>query len=139
MATKKFSLHTEPHVAEIGDDLAFAFHPEVDGDAFLDAYDQLKDRYSGLQLDGGAGLDGVQTSDLREAISAVRAFLSELMLPEAAARFATTKLPNRIVLQLLEWVMEIYGGGRPPTSSGGSATTSRPGGTRGTARSRSRG
>jgi hypothetical protein len=138
MATKKFSLHTEPHVAEIGDDLTFAFRPEVDGDAFLDAYDSLRERYSGLHLGGGADLDGVQTSDLREAIGAVRTFLAELMLPESAARFETAKLPNRIIMQLLEWVMEIYGGGRPPTSSPASATTSRPGGTRGTARSRSR-
>jgi hypothetical protein len=139
MATKKFSLHTEPHVAEIGDDLTFAFQPEVDGDDFLDAYDALKERYSGLQLGGGADLDGVQTGDLREAIGAVRAFLAELMLPADAARFATAKLPNRIIMQLLEWVMEIYGGGRPPTPSPASATTSRPGGTRGTARSRSKG
>lgn len=138
MATKRFSLHTETHVAEIGTDLAFEFQPEVDGDQFLDAYDTLKERYSQLQFGGGAGLEGVQTSDLREAIGAVRAFLAELMLPADAARFATAKLPNRVVLQLLEWVMEIYGGGRPPTPSPASATTSRPGGTRGMARSRSK-
>lgn len=46
MATKRFSLHTEPHVAEIGDDLAFEFRPEVDGDEFLDAYSQASSRAS---------------------------------------------------------------------------------------------
>lgn len=138
VATKKFSLHTEPHVAEIGDELAFEFQPEVDGDAFLDSYDRLKERYAGLQL-GGSDLDSIQTRDLREAISAVRAFLASLMLPASAARFEGTKLPNRIIMQLLEWAMEIYGGGRPPTSSGGSATTSALGGTPGTGPSRSKG
>ncbi|MEC3995148.1 hypothetical protein VSR01_17060 [Actinacidiphila sp. DG2A-62] len=142
MATKRFSLHTEPHVAEIGDDLVLEFQPEVDGDAFLDSYEQLKDRYSGLQLGGGNDLALLQTSDLREAIGAVRDFLASLMLPESAARFADVKLPNRIVMQLLEWAMEIYGGNdgsRPPTSSPASSTTSPRGGTPGTASSRSRG
>lgn len=138
MATKKFSLHTEPHVAEIGDELAFEFRPEVDGDEFLDAYDALKERYGGLQL-GGTDLKAIQTSDLREAIAAVRAFLTTLMLPDAATRFEDTKLPNRIIMQLLEWAMGIYGGDRPPTSSGGSSTTSPPAGTPGTGSSRSRG
>jgi hypothetical protein len=138
MATKRFALHTEPHVAEIGDELAFSFRPEVDGDEFLDAYDALKDRYSGLQLGNGADPNAIQTADLREAIGAVRAFLATLMLPESAAEFATTPLPNRIVMQLLEWAMEIYGGDRPPTSSPASATTSPQAGTRGTASSRSR-
>ncbi|MDX2643476.1 hypothetical protein PV341_07785 [Streptomyces sp. PA03-1a] len=43
-------------------------------------------------------------------------------------------LPDRILVQLLEWVVELYGGGadeRPPTSSTGSATASRRGGRRG--------
>ncbi|WP_052398216.1 hypothetical protein [Streptomyces sp. NRRL F-5123] len=80
MATKHLSLHTEPHVAEIGNDLVFEFQPEVDGDAFLDAYDTLQERYSGLQLDDGASLDSVQTSELREAIGACRAFLAGLTL-----------------------------------------------------------
>ncbi|WP_225846888.1 hypothetical protein [Streptomyces sp. HPF1205] len=140
MATKRFSLHTEPHVAEIGDELAFEFRPEVDGDEFLDAYDALKERYSGLQLAGG-DLGSIETSDLREAIGAVRAFLGSLMLPGSVARFESTPLPNRIVMQLLEWAMEIYGGNdgqRPPTSSPASATTSPRAGTPGTGSSRSR-
>ena len=139
MATKRFSLHTEPHVAEIGDELAFEFRPEVDGDEFLDAYDALKERYGGLQLGATNDLNAIQTSDLREAIAAVRAFLATLMMPDSATSFETTKLPNRIIMQLLEWAMEVYGGDRPPTSSGGSSTTSPPAGTPGTGSSRSRG
>jgi hypothetical protein len=142
MATKRFSLHTEPHVAEIGDELAFEFQPEVDGDQFLDAYDALKERYSGLQLGDGNDLAQIQTADLREAIGAVRDFLASLMLPQSAAEFATAKLPNRVVMQLLEWAMEIYGGNdgqRPPTSSPASAITSPRAGTPGMGSSHSRG
>jgi len=44
----------------------------------------------------------------------------------------TLRLPDRILLQLLEWTVELYAGGkRPPTSSGDSATPSRKGGRRG--------
>jgi hypothetical protein len=42
------------------------------------------------------------------------------------------RIPDRILLQLLEWTVELYAGGkRPPTSSGDSATPSRKGGRRG--------
>jgi hypothetical protein len=138
MATKRFSLHTEPHIAEIGDRWAFEFRPEIDGDEFLDAYDALKERYGGLQLGATGDLNAIQTSDLREAVAAVRAFLATLMLPDSAARFEDAKLPTRIIMQLLEWAMEIYGGDRPPTSSPGSSTTSPQAGTPGMGSSRSR-
>lgn len=70
---------------------------EVDGDAFLDAYDGWKRGTArGLQLDGGAGLEYVRISDLREAISAVRTFLPTLMLPDSAARFETPGLPQPV-------------------------------------------
>jgi hypothetical protein len=43
------------------------------------------------------------------------------------------RLPTRVLTELLEWVVELYGGGeRPTTSSSGSATPSPRVGTRGT-------
>lgn len=51
-------------------------------------------------------------------------------------------LPDRILVQLMEWVIEIYGGGadeRPPTSSSASATRSPKAGRRGTGVSASKG
>ncbi|MEC3994978.1 hypothetical protein VSR01_16155 [Actinacidiphila sp. DG2A-62] len=49
------------------------------------------------------------------------------------------RLPDRVLVELLEWVVELYSGGtRPPTSSGGSATASPPRGRRGTGVSPSR-
>jgi len=42
------------------------------------------------------------------------------------------RLPDRVLVELLEWVVELYSGGqRPPTSSGVSATASPPRGRRG--------
>ncbi|MFF2612380.1 hypothetical protein [Kitasatospora sp. NPDC058046] len=48
------------------------------------------------------------------------------------------RLPDRVLIELMEWVVELYGGQRPPTSSSGSATASpRPGSPgRGTSRSK---
>ncbi|MEU8870433.1 hypothetical protein AB0D24_04570 [Streptomyces javensis] len=50
------------------------------------------------------------------------------------------RLPDRVLVELLEWVIELYGGGeRPPMSSSASAPASPPGGRPGTGASRSRG
>lgn len=50
------------------------------------------------------------------------------------------RVPDRLLVQLLEWTVELYTGGRrPPTSSGGSAAPSPKGGTRSTGASRSKG
>ncbi|MEU0059073.1 hypothetical protein [Streptomyces sp. NPDC006334] len=44
------------------------------------------------------------------------------------------RLPTRVIVELLEWVVELYGGGgtRPTMSSSASSTTSRPAGRPGT-------
>ncbi|GGZ73308.1 hypothetical protein ACFOOM_00860 [Streptomyces echinoruber] len=58
--------------------------------------------------------------------------------PGARVRDAL-RLPTRAVVEILETVVELYGGGgRPTTPSSGSARRSRPGGTSGTAPSLSR-
>ncbi|WP_086859903.1 hypothetical protein [Streptomyces milbemycinicus] len=49
------------------------------------------------------------------------------------------RLPTRVVVELLEWVVELYGGGnRPTTSSSASSTPSRQAGRRSTGASPSR-
>ncbi|MER6632331.1 hypothetical protein ABT301_29625 [Streptomyces sp. NPDC000987] len=50
------------------------------------------------------------------------------------------RLPTRVVAEILEWIVELYGGGgsRPTTSSSASAVGSRPAGMRGTAPSPSK-
>ncbi|NEA39282.1 hypothetical protein [Streptomyces sp. SID11385] len=132
MATKTFALRTEPHVAEIGDE-ELAFHPEIDGDDYLDAYQEI------LDARRAAGDDDMDAAQARDVTVATRAFLAKLMLPESAERFASMRLPMRIMLELMEWVGDLYGGGRPPTSSTDSSRASRRAGTSGTAPSRSKG
>ncbi|GGT74540.1 hypothetical protein P6B95_15490 [Streptomyces atratus] len=136
MARKSFALNKEPHIAEIGDDFVLEFQPEVMGDEYLDAYERLQDRYKNLGIEDG-DLTGAAPGAAREAAAAVREFVSSLMMPDSAEQFAATPLPERIVVALLEWTQEIYGGGRPSGSSNGSATASPPPGGRGRATSRS--
>ncbi|WP_329368696.1 hypothetical protein OG896_24465 [Streptomyces sp. NBC_00669] len=138
MATRKFALHTKPHIAEIGDDITFEFQPEVMGDQYLDQYEAMKERLAAVGLVGGTE-ESQDVESLREAIAATRDFLAGLMLPESAERFGATPLPNRVVTGLFEWTMELYGGGERPTgSSSASSTPSARAGTRGTANSRSK-
>lgn len=136
MARKQFQLRTEPHAAVVGD-VELLFHPEVMGDEWLDAYEELQ-----------AAQKNVDTKDpdpasLRAATQAMRDFLARRMLPESAETFAGMRLPDRILVELVEWVAELYGGGsggdRPTGSSGGSVPASPRPGSRGTASSRSRG
>ncbi|MFI0827303.1 hypothetical protein ACH4Q7_22925 [Streptomyces roseolus] len=57
----------------------------------------------------------------------------------ATLRDESLRLPDRILVGLLEWSIELYGGGsRPSTSSTGSSRASQPAGTPGRAPSRSR-
>lgn len=139
MARKSFSLNTEPHVAEVGEHL-FEFRPEVYGDEFLDGYTAMIEAQQALSGDDGR----LDPAKLRELIQQLKDFLVPFMLEESAARFQETKLPQRVYMQLLEWIAEVYGGAagkedsRPPTSSGGSATASPKAGRSGRAPSRSR-
>ncbi|PWI06534.1 hypothetical protein DIZ27_32865 [Streptomyces sp. NWU339] len=164
---KSFALHTEPHVAEVGE-TELLFEPEVFGDEFMDAYADLRDaqKEKGIDLENLAELD---PSVIRHAMRALRQFLARQMLPESAeliTRLDVVKdgktlksfqnleeaeeyaaqrpgarvvdglrLPTRVLVELLEWVVELFGGGgsRPTMSSSASATASRKAGTRGTA------
>ncbi|MGC0418413.1 hypothetical protein [Embleya sp. AB8] len=173
MATKKFALNTEPHIAVVGD-VELLFQPEVMGDEFLDAYSRLQDTTKRLNIDL-ADATNADLGTLREATVALRMFLVSLMLPESATVFArwdvvvsggkvvashadpeeareaaggrkgarvvdqSMRFPDRVLVELLEWVVELYGGGtRPPTSSNGSALASSSPGILGKGNSRSR-
>jgi hypothetical protein len=138
MATRKFALNTEPHEAQIGDRLTLQFEPEVMGDEFMDAYAQLREAQSGLPADPGAMQD-VEPAAVRDAANGLRHFLASFMVPQSAREFADTKLPDRILLELFHWVLELYGGAARPTgSSSASSSPSPTAGTRSTGNSRSR-
>ncbi|GAA2948122.1 hypothetical protein ACFPN0_15320 [Kitasatospora cinereorecta] len=170
---KTFQLHTEPHVAEIGD-VELLFVPEVMGDEFLDNYERLREAQTSIGVDV-SDLNKVEPAKLRQVVGSLRLFLARLMVEESAERFArwdvvvagktvsthgdpdlaavaaakrknatvvdkSMRLPDRVLVELLEWAVELYGGGgsRPTLSSSGSAQASPNPGTPGKAVSRSR-
>lgn len=136
---KTFALQTEPHIADVGG-TELQFRPEVLGDEFLDFYSPIQEARQQLAA-SGEDMTNVPVEQIRELNATIRNFLGQLMLPESRETFVGMRLPDRVLVELLEWSLELYGGGsqRPPTSSNGSATASRPPGTRGKGASRSRG
>lgn len=132
---KTFALNTEPHVAEIGG-TELLFRPEIPGAEFLDAYETVAEAQKRLAVDPSKP-DTVDVDKLRELTGVLRGFLSTLMLPESVGAFEAMSLPDRVLVELLEWTMEVYGS-RPPTSSTGSVAPSRRAGTSGKGGSPSR-
>lgn len=102
MANKRFSINTEPHVAEIGDDLTLKFRPEA-GSEFLDAYEVLLESQKDAGEDAGAA---------KRRIADTREFLAGLALPESAAKLRDPEvsIPLRVVTQLVEWLTATYTG-----------------------------
>ncbi|WP_019548631.1 hypothetical protein [Streptomyces sulphureus] len=140
MARAQFTLNTDPHVAEVGD-TELRFRPEVMGDEYLDAFEEMQDanRAAGVLTDDGHPADGATIAGARESRVAARRFLTRLMLEESAEEFADMELPDRVLGELVQWVTEVYGGNRPPTSPNDSARPSPPAGTSGRGASRSKG
>ncbi|MCX4458688.1 hypothetical protein OOK58_43035 [Streptomyces sp. NBC_01728] len=174
MATKDFSVRTEPHVANLGDLGKLEFVPEVFGDEFLDGYTKVQEAQAALGDE--TDLTKLEPGTLRGVYGSMRAFLGTLMTPESAEKFLrfevikggkvaarfrsrdeaekhaseltgaarvedkSMRLPDRVLVELLEWVTELYGGGndRPTTPSSGSSRASRRAGTPGKAPSRSK-
>ncbi|MGW1501194.1 hypothetical protein ACWCQW_21885 [Streptomyces mirabilis] len=166
MATKDFSVRTEPHVANLGDLGALHFVPEVFGDEFLDGYTKVQEAQAALGDE--TDLTKLEPGTLRGVYGSMRAFLGTLMTPESAEKFLcfevikggkvvahfrsraeaekrageltgaarvedkSMRLPDRVLVELLEWVTELYGGADRPTGpSSGSSRASRRAGTRG--------
>jgi hypothetical protein len=117
VATKSFAINTEPHRAEIGEHVLL-FEPEVVGAEFAQAYSELRDVQKRVK-----DAEDIDADALLAASNAMRAFVAGFMLPESVKVFNTMKLPDRVLVQLLEWVAELYGGGsveRPTGQSSGS-------------------
>ena len=130
MATKTFEIRTEPHEAVIGPH-TLLLEPEVVGAEFAQAYASLRDvqqKVKGAQ--GGkasstkhAKADGVDADVLTELSEAMRAFVRRFMLPDSQAVFDGLRLPDRVLVQLMEYVAELYGGGSGnPAAAGGTSS-----------------
>lgn len=129
MATKSFELNTEPHVANVGG-TRLLFIPEVVGAEFMSAYGRLREVQSRLSPKRAkasstkhADNTEVSTEDLIALSDEMRSFLRSFMLPESHATFDGMKLPDRILVQLMEWVAELYGGGSGNPDAGTGTST----------------
>ena len=119
MASKSFAINVQPHEAVIGND-TLRFLPEVSGAAFATAYADLKAAQKRVTAAG----DDYTTEDLIAVNGAMRSFLSDLMSDdESRGVFNASNYPDRILVQLIEWAAELYGGASGNdrgSSSGGS-------------------
>lgn len=116
MASVKFDLNTEPHEVEVGPH-TFLFEPEVIGAVFASAYSGLKAAQKAV-TDAG---DNVGEAELLGVHDSMREFLRRFMLEDSRPAFDAAMLPDRVLVQMLEWAAGQYGGGSgndQPTSSG---------------------
>lgn len=130
MATRNFSLNTEPHSAVIGDK-TFLFQPEVTGAEFADVYNELREVQKKIKDAGGGKASStkhakeadVSSDTLKELSAAMYGFAVAFMLPESRDEFAKMRVPDRVLVQLMEWITELYGGGSGnPDADGGTSS-----------------
>lgn len=145
MATKNFAIRTEPHIAEIGD-VKLLFVPEANGSELLDGHARLKEEQSSIDLETDpmaahkvlralrvflaqfmlpesaelfTTLDVVNADGVR-----VQSFKDEMEARDFAATMGAgakavdrLPLPQWVLTELLEWVVETLAGGTRPTGS----------------------
>lgn len=115
MATKSFAINTEPHVADVGG-TELLFQAEVIGAEFAQAYAQLRtvqQKVKGTKASSTkhAKEESLDPDVLVELHHAMKAFVRGFLLPESQTVFDRLRLPDRILVQLMEWVAELYGSG----------------------------
>lgn len=120
---QRFSINTEPHVAEIGDD-EYHFKPEVYTDELLDAWAELR-ALEAAQAAGATKDDDpkVIAERIRKSGAALKDFLAEMLMEDSVEKFKGTKFPDRVTVELMRWILGVYGL-RPTTSSNGSSGSS---------------
>ena len=131
MAERVFTIRTEPHRAVIGD-TTLLLVPEANSGDFLESYNrmraaqQLFNRKSGGTKASGtkhAKASEVDTEALAEVNKTMRDFIAKFLLPESVQVFAGMALPDRVLLELIEFAAELYGGGSGnPDADGGTST-----------------
>lgn len=131
MTERVFTIRTEPHRAVIGDK-TLLFEPECEGTDFLDAYRKLQEVQGRVnrQVHGTKASSSkhakepeVNIEELAEVGISMRAFISRFLLPESRPVFDEMRLPDRILLQLIEFVSELYGGGSGNQDADGGTST----------------
>lgn len=130
MAERVFTLNTEPHRAVIGDTVLL-FQPEAVGTEFIEAYVKVQDmhkRVKAMNSTKASSTKHAKDADvdaglLAEVAEGMRGFLRTFMLPESVPVFDGLRLPDRILVQLMEFTAELYGGGSGnPGAAGGTSS-----------------
>lgn len=131
MASKTFEIRTEPHEAVLGD-VKLYFVPEVGGAAFATAYAALREVQKKVGASEGSKSSSTkhakEAKDLDPAVlgeisEALHTFVRQFLVPASRELFDGMGLPDRVLVQLMEWVAELYGGGSGnPEDAGGTST-----------------
>lgn len=120
MAIKTFHLNEEPHTIVVGG-YTFLFTPEAGGAEFASAYSALSTAQTAAKNSAAAEGEAVSAEALADVSAALRAFVREFMLPQTVDAFDGVKLPDRVLMGMVEFLAETYAGGNDPgTSSDGS-------------------
>lgn len=131
MAFKEFVVRSEPHVAKIGT-TSLSFQPEVNGSTFAQAYERL--RAAQRKVSKGEAVKASGTKHAREenidvaALTELSAELSRFVRTflyddDSRAAFDALNLPDRVLVQLMEWTAELFGGGSGnPDADGGTSS-----------------
>jgi len=143
MAERSFEINVDPHVFNVGG-ARLLLQPEVVGAEFATAYAELRKVQQRVQQSQKAAkgasstkhktadADGIDAEVLTELHEAMRSFLRRFMLPESQEVFDGLRLPDRILVAMLEAAAELYGStGDADRPTGGSTDLSAPSATTG--------
>jgi hypothetical protein len=125
VATKSFAINTEPHLADVGGTV-LKFQPEVIGADFAQAYAELRTVQAKVKGNKASSTKHAKEENLDPAVlvevhEAMRAFIRRFLLEESYVAFDALRLPDRVLVQLLEWTAELYGGGSGNARGGSSS------------------
>ena len=115
-----FSIRTEPHPVQIGETVV-RFQPEVNGAEFAAAYAGLTDVQKRVSKSAGGKASSTKharaeveliADDLIDVSEAMRTFITRFLNDDESRKaFAEISLPDRILVELIEYIGELYGGG----------------------------
>lgn len=120
MSVKSFTINTQPHEAKIGTHVLY-FVPETVGTVFIEAYTELVQVQKTI---ADKKEDETSPEDFAAISQATRAFITRLLMPESVETFAALALPDRVLLQLITWTAELYGGGQGKDDPSGQSSGS---------------
>lgn len=123
-----FEVRTTPHKATIGDTVLL-LQPEVIGSEFMTAYAKLREAQRKVTGSKGNSNKAPRPEDtspetLAEVTEAMNSFIRGFLLPESVPAYDALRLPDRVLIELIEYAAELYGGGTGKGEAGGTSTGS---------------